>query len=1091
MKRTAPSLFALRAGRVSPSVLLLTATALILALSPVSGRQDTRQRLDPSLVRIDGGSSAGRTVFGSGEYLTGPSTADPATIALDYVRQHAADFGLSDQEAAGLYVEKSHVTPNDGVGRVVLGQRVQGVRVHTAQLVATVDREGRLVMVSGRAAPARTSGRATLSARDAIGLAASRAGAAPTELPQAWATRAVGRHRYPNPYALGLRDPEPVSAELVWFIAGDQLRLAWLTDVEVGSGAWFGTVIDAETGTTLERESRYKHNGPDGDVFTTQHPDAPGAVRQRVSFSGINGSWVTGTTTDGNNVIAYLDRDNSNANDEYQPSNASQHFRYAFTDAWRGLPDGTSLADLDAGTVTAALDADIDAIITQLFYYTNDMHDWLWGHGFDEASGNFQATNFSGEGVDGDPVRAEAQDGFNFGCQDDEEPPNQIRCLNNARFGTNADGSTARMQMYMWARPNRPYRDGSLDGDVIAHEYGHGVSNRLVPGTISGATNQAGSLGEGWSDALSLFRWNDTMVGEYVTGDFTSGIRTFAYDVHPWTYGNYSLSVNSPHRNGQIWAATMYDMGALLTNDTATRLMLDGMRSTGNGPSPTFLDARDGILANDQAANGSANRCALWGVFARRGMGVNAVSNGLHAVPTEDFSVPANCRPTADAGGPYMTLEGTDAAVSAAGSAPASHASAGSIVLYEWDLDNDGSYDDATGVTADFTAVGQDGVFTIGLRVTDSWGNSDTDTTTVTVINVPPTVSLNPIPPIDEGGTTTISGVISDPGWLEVLVATIDFDDGAGPQPLAGVLENVRPDATFTFSVQKQYGDDGNFVVTVTGFDDDTSTVAVGAAIVSNVNPTAVIDESGTQAYGGKQAFVLKAGEELTVPVSSTDPGSDDLTITWDWADGQVDNQTSLVNPPALDPLKSPSVQPRNITLEQAHAYLDACFYELTVIVTDDDLGSSSDTAAVIVTGHASISKGSGWWLNQYRPGAPNDFTTAQLECYLAIVGYFSLVFPEGMVRADAELILHDPAKSPALIALEEQLLAAWLNFANGAIEFDTPVSTSGNKHAPPDTTFGAALLAAELVAINPASTPAQIRRQKDIIERIVLRDGG
>jgi hypothetical protein len=161
----------------------------------------------------------------------------------------------------------------------------------------------------------------------------------------------------------------------------------------------------------------------------------------------------------------------------------------------------------------------------------------------------------------------------------------------------------------------------------------------------------------------------------------------------------------------------------------------------------------------------------------------------------------------------------------------------------------------------------------------------------------------------------------------------------------------------------------------------------------------------------------------------------------------------------------------------------------LAVTVTDDDGGSATDTAAVVVTGNATVSMGSGWWLNQYRVGPPDDFTTATLECYLAIAGYFSRVFPDGMTRADAEVILFNPAKAPVLDVFEQQLLAAWLNFANGAISFDTPVVTGPNRNAPPDTTFGAAILAAELVATNPASTEAEIRAQKDIIERIVLRD--
>jgi hypothetical protein len=372
--------------------------------------------------------------------------------------------------------------------------------------------------------------------------------------------------------------------------------------------------------------------------------------------------------------------------------------------------------------------------------------------------------------------------------------------------------------------------------------------------------------------------------------------------------------------------------------------------------------------------------------------------------------------------------------------------------------------------------------------VTDEWGLTDTDTASVTVANVAPTVTLFAIPPINEHGTTTISGVISDPGWLEALTATIDFDDGAGPQPLAGVLENTRPDATLTFSVPKQYGDNGNFIVTVTGFDDDTSTAAIAIAAVGNLNPTSVIDESGTQEYGGQEAFVLEAGGDVTIPASSTDPGSDDLTFTWDWDDGTTSVETSLVNPPLADPLKSPSVQPRNVGLEATHVYASACLYNLTVTVADDDGGTANDSAVIVVRGNGLESKGSGWWLNQYRPNPPNTFSDETLECYLAIAGYFSLVFPDGMTIQDATQILHSPAKAPAMDVFQQQLLAAWLNFANGAIDFDSPVVTGPNPNAPPDTTFGAALLAAELVATNPASTDDEIRAQKDIIERIAER---
>ena len=273
------------------------------------------------------------------------------------------------------------------------------------------------------------------------------------------------------------------------------------------------------------------------------------------------------------------------------------------------------------------------------------------------------------------------------------------RCLNNANFGTgNADGGTARMQMYVWVSGGDPSRDGDLDGDVIAHEYGHGLSNRLVPGGISGGINQGGSLGEGWSDTISFLKWGDAVVGDYATSNTTTGVRSVAYDNSNRTYGTYSTSVTSPHFNGEIWASATYDVRLLLGIDTTAQLVLDGMRNIGTGPNASFLDARDGILAADMTNNAGANQCALWTAFAGRGMGANAVDAGFHSAQVDNNDLPPECLPTADADGPYVTPEGTNVTLDGSGSTPGSDPSAGAITSYDWDLDNDGQYDDATGV---------------------------------------------------------------------------------------------------------------------------------------------------------------------------------------------------------------------------------------------------------------------------------------------------------------------------------------------------------------------------------------------------------
>ena len=191
-------------------------------------------------------------------------------------------------------------------------------------------------------------------------------------------------------------------------------------------------------------------------------------------------------------------------------------------------------------------------------------------------------------------------------------------------------------------------------------------------------------------------------------------------------------------------------------------------------------------------------------------------------------------------------------------------------------------------------------------------------------------------------------------------------------------------------------------------------------------------------------AFVLEAGGNVGIAASSTDPGSDDLTFTWAWGDNTTSSQTSLVNPPATDPPKSPSVQPRDVSLSESHTYGSACLYDLTVGVEDDDGGSASDSGVVVVVGNADRSRGSGYWLNQMRTKRGNDFSDAQLDCYLKIVNYFSLTF-EGVNRPGAAAILHLPAKPAAQTEFDQQAMAAWLNFTNGAVSLDTLVDTTGD----------------------------------------------
>jgi len=448
-----------------------------------------------------------------------------------------------------------------------------------------------------------------------------------------------------------------------------------------------------------------------------------------------------------------------------------------------------------------------------------------------------------------------------------------------------------------------------------------------------------------------------------------------------------------------------------------------------------------------------------------------------------------NQPPIADADGPYVTDEGTDVALDGSGSSDPD----GDPLTYAWDLDNDGAFDDATGPTPTFDMVGQDGIYPIALKVTDPDGASDVDETTVTVNNVAPSVSLSSDAPKDEGSVVTVSGTVTDPGWLDPLSGTIDWGDGTPPEPAGGVLENVRPDATLTFSVSHVYGDNGVFTAQVCASDDDTTTCATVDLAINNVNPTAEIDETGAILVSGVPTFLAHAGDPLDFSGRSRDPGSDDLFLSWDWGDGSPIVTTSyLVNPPNPDPFPSPSIQPRDITDTKTHAYANACLYRISFWAADDDGGVSPvDTANVVIVGNADLARTGGYWQDQFRSHLTDkghsDFDQATLQCYLAIAGYMSRVFNEvrdaSTFDAAYQVLFANQSRGSAIELLDRQLLAAWLNFANGAIEFTEFVDTDGDGIA--DTSFANALAAAEAVRLDPNATRAQILAQKNILERI------
>lgn len=98
--------------------------------------------------------------------------------------------------------------------------------------------------------------------------------------------------------------------------------------------------------------------------------------------------------------------------------------------------------------------------------------------------------------------------------------------------------------------------------------------------------------------------------------------------------------------------------------------------------------------------------------------------------------------PIADAGGPYEVMPGGCVTLDGSGSSEIDPGDM--IVSYAWDFNNDGEFDDAAGVTAQFCVPGgavPGTQYPVSLKVEDSFG--ETNTATAWVVVIPPVVGVN------------------------------------------------------------------------------------------------------------------------------------------------------------------------------------------------------------------------------------------------------------------------------------------------------------------------------------------------------------
>jgi len=378
---------------------------------------------------------------------------------------------------------------------------------------------------------------------------------------------------------------------------------------------------------------------------------------------------------------------------------------------------------------------------------------------------------------------------------------------------------------------------------------------------------------------------------------------------------------------------------------------------------------------------------------------------------------------------------------------------------------------------------------TVTITATDDKDESGDVSFSLVVNNVAPSVAIDAGQTmlIDEGDTLNVLANFTDPGWPDTYTAEIDWGTPAGDTSVGtvNVTSPGPPNDAGTVTGSFQYGDNGVYTVEVTVTDDDGG---VGSAsfnvTVANVSPTAVIDESGTILINGMPTFLASAGDPVDFAADTDDPGSDDIDVTWDWDDGTTDMVTYLNDPPFIDPAVSPEVNPVDITDMQTHTFGDACMYLISFTSEDDDGGSAVDEANVLIVGNAEYVRSPGYWYQVMRRN--KDFTPDEVECMLAITNYVSQVFSEeraASTQAEAKAVLKTNGTSSMDEIFERQLLAALLNFANGAVAWDQLIDTDGDTIG--DTPFSDVIMDAEMVRLDPLATEAELEAQKDLLKAI------
>ena len=385
-------------------------------------------------------------------------------IVGDYLENNSKKYQFSPEDVSDLYLDSQHFSKSTKVEHVYMQQRFEGKAIYNA-IGSFALKDGEVVYASmnfeNNLSDKIQTKNHSLSAIEALQNAVSKLELNDLQQPN------ILEELNQNQYLISKSNiaSELISAELVFQkTEDDKLRIAWDLSIRLKDGShWWSLRIDANNGEVLDQNDRVVNCNFEGAEFTQSHNHNS----ENISYTSQNHNSEVAFNTAQYNVypVPVESPNHGDRNLEIDPADPNTSpYGWHDTDGVAGAehtitrgnnvwafedragvnqvgysPDGGANLNFDYPldfNQPAALYE--DAAITNLFYWNNVMHDVWANYGFDEASGNFQETNYSGNGLGEDYVFAQAQDGGG---------------VNNANFATGPDGSNPSMQMYLWTPP--------------------------------------------------------------------------------------------------------------------------------------------------------------------------------------------------------------------------------------------------------------------------------------------------------------------------------------------------------------------------------------------------------------------------------------------------------------------------------------------------------------------------------------------------------------------------------------------------------------------------------------------------------------